>query len=107
MALGESAVSDEYDGYRPSAELDMAALTQAFVRTRAETVALANRAANLPESVTAPHNDMGDISMGAWLVYLNGRADRETKRRLRGVGGACWTHHFGPDVCPRARNRRT
>jgi hypothetical protein len=84
VALGEPMVSDEYDDYRPSLDTDMAAMAELFAQTRAETVALAHRAAALPESATAPHNDMGDISVGAWLIYLRDHADRETKRRLKG-----------------------
>lgn len=83
MALGEPVVTDEYDGYRPSLDLEMAALAQAFVQTRAETVALANQAAHLPESVRAPHNDLGELTVPEWLVYLDSHAMRETKRRLR------------------------
>jgi hypothetical protein len=84
VALGEPVVDDEYDVYRPSPDTPMGEMAGLFAQTRAETVALAHRAAALPESVTAPHNDMGDISIGAWLVYLRGHAERETQRRLKG-----------------------
>lgn len=84
VALGEPLVRDEYDAYRPSEELDMAALAALFAETRQQTVALASLAAQLPESVTAPHNDLGDLSVAGWLVYLEGHAERETRFGLRG-----------------------
>ena len=84
IALGEPPVSDEYDVYRPAADLDMARLAGLFAKTRAETVALGSRAANFPDSVTAPHNDYGDLTVPQWLVCLKVHADRETKELASG-----------------------
>lgn len=81
-ALGDVALADEYDGYRPGMEQDMAAMAEAFAEAREQTIALAHQAANLPSSVTARHNDLGDLSVKGWLGYLGSHATREL-RRLR------------------------
>jgi hypothetical protein len=77
-ALGDTVVTDEYDGYRPSAALDMAALAGAFAEARQQTVALAERAADLPDSVTVRHNELGELSVRAWLTYIENHATRES-----------------------------
>ncbi|WP_374688389.1 hypothetical protein [Promineifilum sp.] len=82
-ALGDVMVRDEYDGYRPSTDLSMTELAELFAQTREQTVALAQTAANLPDSVTAPHNDLGDLSVPGWLYYMDSHATRECMR-LRG-----------------------
>lgn len=81
-ALGDVALNDEYDAYRPDGEHDMATLAATFAEAREQTLALAQQAANLPPSVTARHNDLGDLSVKGWLVYLESHATREL-RRLR------------------------
>jgi hypothetical protein len=80
--LGEKLVMDEYDDYRPAADLDMAALGAAFSETRQETVALAAKIEEASVSVTqtVAHNDMGDLTVRGWLAYLNGHASRESGR---------------------------
>lgn len=84
IALGEPPVRDEYDAYRPGEDQDMAALAALFAETRQQTLALATLAVRLPESVTAPHNELGDLTVPGWLIYLEGHAERETRFRLRG-----------------------
>jgi hypothetical protein len=82
-ALGDVATRDEYDGYRPSTDLTMAELAEAFAAAREQTTALAQQAANLPPSVTARHNDLGDLSVKGWLFYIENHAWRESIR-IRG-----------------------
>lgn len=79
--LGEPPISDEYDGYRPSTDLTLAALCEEFVATRAETIALANRlqAAHITVRQTAPHNDLGDVTVGGWFTYIASHGVRESK----------------------------
>lgn len=80
--LGEPLVMDEYDGYRPGEEMTMAALSEAFESTRAGTLQLidALQQAGVPVTQTAPHNDLGDFSVGGWLYYLDSHATRESIR---------------------------
>lgn len=51
-------------------------MAAAFAEAREQTIALAHQAANLPPSVTARHNDLGDLSVKGWLAYLEGHATR-------------------------------
>jgi len=82
VALGAEPIRDEYDGYRPAEDLDMAGLRHAFAETRQATINLAHefeaRPAALDEAVR--HNDFGGITARAWLVYLNMHANIEIKR---------------------------
>jgi hypothetical protein len=82
-ALGDVAVRDEYDNYRPDDVPDMAALAALFAEEREKTIALAEQAARLPESVRVAHNDLGEMSVGAWLFYVENHAARQCVR-LRG-----------------------
>jgi hypothetical protein len=77
--LGEPLVMDEYDGYRPNQEESMAALTQLFITTRAGTIALLRslQQAGIPLTKQAPHNQLGPLSVGGWVVYLTQHATRE------------------------------
>ncbi|MBE2220219.1 MAG: hypothetical protein IAF02_01685 [Anaerolineae bacterium] len=80
--LGEKLVMDEYDEYRPAADLDMDALRKIFSETRQETIALtANiQEAGISPAQTVAHNDMGNLTVRGWLAYLNGHASRESGR---------------------------
>jgi hypothetical protein len=82
VALGEPFVQDEYDPYMPSPELNMQQLAQLYSETRAETVALVHKlqAANVPVDQKVKHNDMGEITLGAWLSYIAGHGGMEAKR---------------------------
>lgn len=82
-ALGDTAVMDEYDSYRPDDVADMAGLAALFAEEREKTIALAEQAANLPDSVRVAHNDLGQMSVAAWLYYIENHASRECVR-LRG-----------------------
>lgn len=81
-ALGDVALNDEYDAYRPAVDINVVAMAKAFAEAREQTIALAQQAANLPPSVTARHNDLGELSVKGWLVYLESHATRDL-RRLR------------------------
>ena len=79
ILLGEPPIEDEYDGYQPDEALKLPDLWDAFVATRRETIAIARalQSQGVPIRATAPHNDAGDLSVGAWLVYLRQHAARE------------------------------
>ena len=80
-AFGEKMGHEEYDAYRPNNGLTTEQMAQAFDETRTETIALAEQieTENKAEAI-APHNDMGDISLKAWLFYLDQHAMRELGR---------------------------
>ncbi len=84
MLLGEPPIRDEYDRYRPDAEQNLAALADVFRQTRAETVRVIAEleAAGCVPTTTAPHNDLGNVSIRGWLSYLDGHAAMES-RKLR------------------------
>jgi hypothetical protein len=81
-ALGQTLVMDQYNGYRPAVTLTMPALAELFGDARASTLDLVARlvAAGVKPSATVPHNDMGDLTIRAWLFYLNSHATREAGR---------------------------
>lgn len=86
VALGAEPIADEYDGYRPAEDLDLAALRQAFAATRRETVDLAHEFEEKPAALdeAVRHNDFGGISARAWLVYLDMHANIESRRLRKG-----------------------
>jgi hypothetical protein len=82
VALGEPFVPDEYDGYAPSTSLSMAELGQLFAETRTETLDLARRLQSQGVQLDhkVKHNDMGEITLGAWFGYIAGHGGMEAKR---------------------------
>ena len=80
--LGDKPASDEYDGYRPSADLTLEEMRAAFRSTRTETVKLAERLARskVAPDATVEHNSFGPISLRAWLGYLQTHANWESKK---------------------------
>jgi hypothetical protein len=79
--LGEPLVMDEYDSYRPSPDLTLKALGAEFTAARQQTLALIQelRQANCVEGKTVPHNEIGNLSVLGWLVYINSHAAREAQ----------------------------
>jgi hypothetical protein len=79
--LGEPLVMDEYDSYRPSSDLNLKALGAEFTAARQQTLALIKelRQANCIADKTVPHNEMGNLSVLGWLVYINSHAAREAQ----------------------------
>lgn len=80
VLLGDPLVMDEYDGYAPSETLSIQELAEEFKQTRAETVALVYelQKRGIPLSQSVRHNEAGDLSVGAWLFYLENHIGRET-----------------------------
>lgn len=86
VALGEDPEPGGHRPYRPPDEASLDALRVAFATTRADTVALARALARAePEpSLRIAHDDLGPLSVGGWLAYLDGHATIEARRRVRG-----------------------
>lgn len=82
VLLGEPYVQDEYDGYRPAADLNYAQLRDFFHTTRQDTIRLARQLADMgiADAATVPHNFIGKLSARAWLRYLEIHASSEGKR---------------------------
>ncbi len=62
-------VMDEYDGYRPAADLPLSALAPEFRAARAETLALLEALHDL-QDCRVPHNELGPLTVRGWLYYL-------------------------------------
>jgi hypothetical protein len=75
---GTVAAMDEYDSYRPSADLDLPALADEFLKVRADTLFLAARLEPYAQKKVM-HNDIGLLSVKTWLVYLNNHSRMESK----------------------------
>ncbi|MBK7896699.1 MAG: DinB family protein [Candidatus Promineifilaceae bacterium] len=82
VGLGEPFKADEYDDYRPSKNRSWEQLKTEFRIVRRKTVALAEELDNnqVNQLTKVTHNQYGDISLGAWLRYLEMHANLEGKR---------------------------
>ena len=80
--LGEALVRDEYNSYRPAREATWPELQDLFLETRQQTISLAKQLEQeaIGADKTALHNAFGDLSVGAWLHYLNMHANAESSR---------------------------
>ncbi len=85
VALGEPPVMDSYRGYRLPEGSDVKTLAQAFADTRRETVKVALELGRTDPTLktNVRHNDLGELSVGGWLAYLEAHAGRE-QFRVRG-----------------------
>lgn len=82
VALGERFVLDGHRPFRLPDDTSMRELSEAFTRTRADTVALTREleANGADKELQVRHNDLGELTLGAWLAYLDGHARRESRR---------------------------
>jgi hypothetical protein len=85
VLLGEPLIVDEYDGYAPSAELSMPALAEEFKQTREATIALVSelQSKGVALTETVLQNDLGDMSLRAWIFYIENHTGRETLTMLQ------------------------
>jgi hypothetical protein len=78
-AVARSVTNDEYDGYRPSGDLSMPVLADEFHKARLETLVLLDPLRAYGDKKVT-HNNFGEISVKAWLSYLNRHAGIEVRR---------------------------
>jgi hypothetical protein len=70
---------DEYDDFCPSAELALPLLANEFQAARSETLDMVEKLSPYRDKIV-PHNDLGEISVKAWLIYLSGHSKRELQK---------------------------
>ncbi len=75
----EDVVIDSYGLYRPPEE-GWNALIEAFRETRQQTLATVRTLEDSQLALKAAHNDLGPLSVGAWLRYLRTHATLEGRR---------------------------
>lgn len=82
VALGNSLLDDTNHDYKPSQEATWEALQQQFSETRAHTLKVVEELleSQIDKAQTVPHNQLGALSVGGWLRYLNVHASLESKR---------------------------
>ncbi|CAN5906898.1 hypothetical protein BH24DEI2_BH24DEI2_10610 [soil metagenome] len=81
-ALGEPPLQDGYRGYRLPETATLDDLRHAFDTTRQDTLHLAQalQTNDVDFETKIRHNDLGALSVRAWLAYLDGHAKRESTR---------------------------
>ena len=86
VGLGEAFQLDTYHPYRPNLEDGVPILAHAMKATRQAPIELARELESRGVSPDQPvqHNDLGEMTLGAWLVYLKQHASRELPLRVRG-----------------------
>lgn len=84
----QAVFSDTHHAYKPLETASWVELQEKFAATRRETVELAQRLMAKPEAaeVRVPHNDLGELTVGAWLRYLQLHASFEG-RKIRPTKG--------------------
>lgn len=82
VGLGEPFKEEEYDAYRPSKTRSWEQLKTEFRIARRKTVALAEELdkRQVDQLAKVKHNQYGEITLGAWLRYLDMHANLESKR---------------------------
>ena len=82
VGLGEPFSEEEYDKYRPSRSRSWEQLKAEFRLTRKKSVSLAEALDDhqVDQSMTVKHNQYGEMTLGAWLRYLDMHAKFEAKR---------------------------
>lgn len=82
VALGAPFVLDRYHGYRLPDDASLPALVRAFRDCRAATLALVREVADagVDPAMTITHNDIGDLTVIEWFVYLSDHSKRELIR---------------------------
>jgi hypothetical protein len=73
---------DEYDVYRPPKNTSWDDLKTMFEQTRQVSVALARSLSSVQLSQKVRHNTYGELTGGAWLIYIHTHGNLES-RRLR------------------------
>ncbi len=81
VALGEAFIDEEYDRYRPARDAAWLTLKDEFWTTRNASIALTKAldAAKVDRNTLVAHNQFGEIPVRAWLQYIYGHSDFESK----------------------------
>jgi uncharacterized damage-inducible protein DinB len=81
---GQALDPSGHHPHLPAEDASLDELRNAFAETRAATVEQARRLAaeGATDAQRVPHPDLGELSVGGWLAYLDGHARIEA-RRLR------------------------
>lgn len=74
---GTTPPTDEYDGYQPAPELTLPELADVFRDVRTAVVSMAAVSPTIPQ---VAHNDLGALSMGGWLRYIELHARIESQK---------------------------
>lgn len=84
VALGEPFDARGHRPFRLEDDATLDRLRVGFTTTRADSVALAKRLATteIEPDLRIAHDDLGELSINAWLAYLDGHALVEARRRL-------------------------
>lgn len=86
VALGETLLLDEYNGYRPPRDTEWQPLLAEWRATRNTTLALIpHLEANADAQLRIPHNDFGPLTVGGWLHYLYLHAHFEARKTKQGA----------------------
>lgn len=82
VALGTPYKEDDNQAYQPVPEASWQELQTLFTQTRQETLEIAQtiETQDVDTSAKVPHNQMGPMSLLAWLRYLEVHASLEAKR---------------------------
>lgn len=80
VLLGEPFVAGGHRPHLPPESTPWDALVEEFARTRAETVAIAERLAAESPARGVAHDQFGALSARGWLRYLDGHAARELRK---------------------------
>ncbi|HLU83702.1 MAG TPA: hypothetical protein VKZ43_09890 [Trueperaceae bacterium] len=82
VAAGAKFELDSYRGYRLPDTAALSELQQAFRDARAESLELAKRLLDegVDPATTIQHNDLGDLTVIEWFVYLIDHSSREIIR---------------------------
>ena len=80
---GEQYEMDSYRDYRLPDSAGLAELRSAFASTRAETLRFARDLSADDAQRTVRHNDLGELTVVEWFVYLDDHAKRESLRIRR------------------------
>lgn len=78
-AASEAVLTDGHTPHKPVSD-DWQTLIAEFSETRKETLALAQSLNEAQATAEVPHNDLGPLSVGAWLHYLRLHASLEGRR---------------------------
>ena len=76
----QSAPQGEYDPHRPAADTPWDELPALFDDTRDTTIALVQQLDSATLERSVPHNQLGELSVRAWIRYLRVHADLEARK---------------------------